>query len=152
VGIGDDGVVNVRSLFSDDCMRMGGRRLSTGVHVYILNDVQVWWRGSTSYVDTHRSAKLNLPTFLVEAVRQMLDRIRHWACNVSYKPVPANVRDMSSGDEPIAVHRGCVTVQSVTVTATLTTKARSRRVVRRAHAIDDLKRLLGRRADLQWRL
>jgi hypothetical protein len=136
-------------------VRMGGRRLSTGVHVYILNDVQVWWRGSTSYVDTHRSAKLNLPTFLVEAVRQMLDRIRHWACNVSYKPVPANVRDMSSGDEPIAVHRGCVTVQSVTVTATLTTnlqQARSRRVVRRAHAIDDLKRLLGRRADLQWRL
>ena len=121
MGIGDVGVVDVRSLFSDECVGMGGRQLPTGVHVYILNDVQVWWRGSTSYVDTHRSAKLNLPTFLVEAVRQMLDRIRHWACNVSYKPVPAIVRDMSSGDEPIAVHRGCVTVQSVTVSATPTT-------------------------------
>lgn len=34
---------------------------------------------------------------------------------------PPNVRDMSSGDAPIAVYRGCVTVQSVTVSANPTT-------------------------------
>jgi len=55
------------------------------------------------------------PQSWIEAVRKLPDSIRHWTYNVSYSPVPANARDMSSGAEPIAVHRGCVAIQSVTV-------------------------------------
>lgn len=85
----------------------------------------------------------------------MPDRIRHWACNVSYKPVPANVRDMSSGDEPIAVHRGCATVQSVTVTAaTITTTCRSQSTISACFEARSmiLGWLLEGKTGLRWRL